>query len=73
MGYKSHKDILSDIQSSLDSLSYEIEELEEANSELTNNVETLENQVIDLGDQIEKLQEELKIETELADFYRKII
>jgi chaperonin cofactor prefoldin len=69
MGYKSHKDILS----ALDSLSYEIEELEEANSELTKNVETLENQVIDLGDQIEKLQEELKIETELADFYRKII
>ena len=73
MGYKSHKDILSDIQSSLDSLSYEIEELEEANSELTKNVETLENQVIDLEDQIEKLQEELKIETELAGLYRKII
>jgi len=73
MGYKSHKDILSDIQSSLDSLSYEIEELEEANLILKKIVETLENQVIDLGDQIEKLQEELKIETELADLYRKII
>lgn len=69
----SYKILMDNLQSSVYDVVISHENLETTVENLEKQVEDLEQQVEVLKYQIIELEEELKVETELADLYRKIV